>query len=747
MAVDHNSTESVMTHRIRLSVLLALSALCLAAHAADLGTSMAALPPLPKEMNTAPKADWLVQVVEQKTGVFRTGRDNEIAMTNGLIRRTWRVAPNGATVAFDNLMTGASILRGVKPEARVELNGQSYAVGGLDGQPDYAYLQPDWLDKMTANPDAFQCTAFEVGATAERFPWKRVRHAPDLPWPAPGASIVFQYAPPTGRLDGVVLSVHYEMYDGIPLMAKWFTLNNGSGKAVTLDSFVNEILAVVEAESVVDSREQWEAPNLYLESDYSFNGMDAMTGNRTTHWIPDPQYTTQVNYQLKTPVLMESRPPIGPDITVAAGESFESFRTFELLHDSTDRERRSLAQHRMYRALCPWAAENPILFHARKAKPAEARLAIDQTAEVGGEMVILSFGSGFNMEKEGPAYIAEIKELVDYAHSKNVELGGYSLLASRKVSEEDDVINPATGKRGGAIFGDSPCLGSKWGDKYFTTLTSFIERTGLDVLEHDGSYPGDLCASEKHPGHKGLKDSQWTQWKKISDFYRWCRARGTYLNVPDWYFLTGSSKTAMGYREVNWSLPRDRQIILGRQNIFDGTWQKMPSMGWMFVPLVEYQGGGAAATLEPLSQHLDAYEAHLAQNFGSGVQACYRGTRWYDTDETKAVVKKWISFYKQHRDILDSDIVHVRRADTRDIDCILHVNPWVKEKGLAMVYNPLDHAVEKTVTLPLYYTSLTDAAHIREQDGPAKEYSLDRAYKVELPVKMAAHGVTWFVLE
>ncbi len=736
-----------MTHLNRLSLILAFFPLCLAAHTTDLKSAVGSLPPLPQEMKSAPKRDWLVQRMDQKTGVFRTGNENEVAMTNGLIRRTWRVVPNGATVAFDNLMTGASIMRGVKPEARVELDGQDYEVGGLAGQPDYAYLQPDWLDKMTASPDAFQCTGFEVGTTAERFPWKRVRHAADLPWPAPGASIVFHYAPPSGKLAGVVLSVHYEMYDGVPLLAKWFTLQNGSGKALALDTFTNEILAVVEAESVVDSREQWEGPNLYIESDYSFHGMDAMTGNRTTQWIADPQYTTQVNYELKSPVLMESRPPIGPGVTLAAGESFEAFRTFELVHDSTDRERRSLAQHRMYRTLCPWATENPILFHARNAKPAAARLAIDQTAEVGAEMVILSFGSGFNMEKESPEYIAEVKELVDYAHSKHVELGGYSLLASRKVSEEDDAINPATGKRGGAIFGDSPCLGSTWGGQYFEKITRFIEETGMDILEHDGSYPGDLCASEKHPGHKGLKDSQWTQWKKITDFYEWCRARGTYLNVPDWYFLTGSSKTGMGYREVNWSLPRDRQIILGRQNIYDGTWQKMPSMGWMFTPLVEYQGGGAEATLEPLSKHLDAYEAHLAQNFGSGVQSCYRGPRWYDKDETKAVVKKWITFYKKYRDILDSDLVHVRRADARDLDCMLHVNPWVKEKGLAMVYNPLDQAVEKTITLPLYYTGLADAAQIREQEGTAQECKLDRARRVELSVKIAAHGNTWFVIE
>jgi hypothetical protein len=203
----------------------------------------------------------------------------------------------------------------------------------------------------------------------------------------------------------------------------------------------------------------------------------------------------------------------------------------------------------------------------------------------------------------------------------------------------------------------------------------------------------------------------------------------------------------MGYRETNWSLPRDQQIIHGRQNIFDGTWTKTPSMGWMFVPLVQYHGGGAAATLEPLAEHLDAYGAHLAQNFGSGVQACYRGPRLYDTEETKQLVKKWVSFYKKYRDTLDSDIIHVRRADGRDIDCMLHVNPTLRTKGLAMVFNPLNRHVKKELTLPLYYTGLTKTAQIRQQENKPKEYKLERDYTVTIPISMEAKSVTWFVIE
>jgi hypothetical protein len=362
-------------------------------------------------------------------------------------------------------------------------------------------------------------------------------------------------------------------------------------------------------------------------------------------------------------------------------------------------------------------------------------------------MIIYTFGSVLDMENEQPEYQARIKADVDYAHARGIEVGAYSLLASRSIGPEHDVINPKTGGTDGAVFGHSPCLGSAWGIAYFERIKRFIEATGLDLLEHDGSYPGDVCASTRHPGHRGLDDSQWTQWRQIADLYAWCRARGTYLNVPDYYFLAGSSKTAMGYRESNWSLPRERQILLGRQNLYDGTWTKAPSMGWMFVPLVEYQGGGAAATLEPLSEHLDAYEAHLANNFGAGVQACYRGPRLYDTEATQAVVRRWVSWFKRYRGILESDLIHLRRPDGRDVDCYLHVDPAHSPHALAVVFNPLDTEARREVDLPLYYAGLRKYAQVREQEGRARRLSLDRVYEIRVPVRVPARGLTWLVID
>ena len=702
---------------------------------------------LPAARDVPPSSgrDWLLQDGVAKATVSRGSHADELVLTNGLLRRVFRLAPNAATVAFDNLSNNQSLLRSVRPEAIVELQGVKYAVGGLEGQPVHNYLDPRWIERMVANPAAFRFESFQVGKTAARFPWQKHREwmPADLPWPPPGVSLTLTFLPPAkapAEIAALRVDVHFELYDGLPLLCKWISVENAGEKAVRLQSFISEILAVVESESIVDPTPRWQLPNLGVETDYTFGGMSGPNHGAAVYWGPDPLYATQVNYERTTPCLLECRPPLGPDQIIRPGEHFTSFRAFEMPFDSTDRERRSLATRRMYRTVAPWVTENPILMHVRSADPASVRMAVDQCHDVGFEMMIMTFGSGFDFESRNKKYQQHIKELTDYARSKGIALGGYSLLASRGAATAADNTQGSP-----ARFGVMPCLGARWGIDYLAQLKRFIEVAGLGVLEHDGSYPGDLCAATDHPGHRGLDDSQWVNWKAITGCYQWCRGAGVYLNIPDWYFLNGGSKTGMGYRETNWSLPREYQEIIERQNIFDGTWDKTPSMGWMFVPLTEYQGGGAAATIEPLKDHLPHYEQRLVNLFGAGVQACYRGPRLFDSPQTRGIVKKWVDFYKRHRAILDSDIIHLRRADGRDIDYILHVNPAIKEKGLLMVYNPLDREVCRTLTVPLYYTGLTEKAAVCERETASIEMPLDPQCRASLPVRVPARGVTWFV--
>ncbi len=547
------------------------------------------------------------------------------------------------------------------------------------------------------------------------------------------------------REDLPEIQVHYTLYDGIPLVEKWVTIHNTTAKPVRINKLVSELLKVNETEAIADPNINIELPSLYVESDYAFLAMNAKSANKqAVKWLTDTNYDTQTSYFFEAPCRLEVAPEFGPDTDVAPGETMTSVRAFELFRDSTDRERRGLAQRRLYRTVAPWSQENPVMVHLISSDPATIRKIIDQASEVGVEMIILSFGSGMDMESPDPAYHAKYKEVAEYAQSKGIVIGAYSLLASRgAATAPDNCQGPGNRIR----YGVMPCLGAKWGQGYLAQIKSFLTNTGFGVFENDGSYPGDTCAATNHPGHHGLADSQWVQFNAIADLYRWCRANAVYLNVPDWYIMNGSSKVAMGYKEGNWSLPRAEQEIIERQNIYDSTWEKTSSMGWMMVPLTEYGGGGAAATIEPLCDHLDHYEARLSHLFGSGTQACYRGPRIYDTDATKAVVKKWVTFYKNHREVLDGDMIHLRRPDGRDWDGFVHVNPKGREKGLAFFYNPLPEAITREIRVPLYYTRLSQAARVSVEGEASAVVQLDRTETAPLKVTIPAYKRTWLVFE
>ncbi len=74
---------------------------------------------------------------------------------------------------------------------------------------------------MKADPGAMGLIGFEAGEPIERMAWKRVRrHAPDAVWPPKGAYLRMDYGmAERSESNTVVVSVRYELYDGIPAMS------------------------------------------------------------------------------------------------------------------------------------------------------------------------------------------------------------------------------------------------------------------------------------------------------------------------------------------------------------------------------------------------------------------------------------------------------------------------------------------------------------------------------------------------
>ncbi len=701
-----------------------------------------------KQFDQVVPEDWLVKPPAAKANVYSAEKEGNIILYNGLVRRSFAKSPNFACFDFQNMATGQQLLRAIRPEARLTIDGKEYNVGGLVGQQEKAYLQQEWMKGFKAGTADFMYASHLVRDIKPFINWKRKTWA-SVQTQATGKELLISFTAAQPSLKDITVVVHYELYDGLPLIVKWIEVKNNSSKNIVINRMVNESLGLVEEESaVVGSPEQMKKQHgIYVETNYAFNNaMRYDISDQTTHWVTDSSYTSQVNYNYQTPCVLEVYPEKVTAVALAPGETIKSPRTHELLMDSYDRERRGMMIQRMYATVAPWTTQNPIFMHLVSRNDEQVIAAVGQCAATGYEALILSFGSHCNMEDTSAANVARWKKLTDYAHSKGILVGSYSLFSSRRINDETDVIDPKTGKPGGAFFGNAPCMGSQWGLTYISKLKYFMTQTGFDLFENDGPYPGDVCASTVHPGHKGLDDSQWRQMELQKGLYRWCNEQGIYVNAPDWYFLDGTHKIGIGYREVNFSLSRDQQKILNRQNIHDGTFEKLPSMSWGFVPLTRYQGGGPEAVLEPLKDHLKDYEMLMVQYYGAGVQACYRGPRLYDTTTTKALVSNTVSWYKKYRDILNAPIVHLRRADGRDWDGFMHVSPTLKDRAFVLLFNPTTETIHRQVSIPLYYTGLKSRAFVFEKDKTHRQMLVDDKDNLKLDASIPAGGYTWYVI-
>lgn len=80
------------------------------------------------------------------------------------------------------------------------------------------------------NPDAFHYVTYKTSAPKAPFEYTPRRHAPsNIVWPPKGLRVDFVFKAPfnaPAAHQGVLITVHYEIYDGIPLLAKWVTVEN-----------------------------------------------------------------------------------------------------------------------------------------------------------------------------------------------------------------------------------------------------------------------------------------------------------------------------------------------------------------------------------------------------------------------------------------------------------------------------------------------------------------------------------------
>jgi len=471
------------------------------------------------------------------------------------------------------------------------------AVGGLVAAPALgrsvasgAFLNRTGLDAPGAllpDPAAAALPYINVSTGPILAPWAWAPGArfsdPSLPWPPRGLRVeaLFGGAGAAAPWAGATVKIVYEAYDGIPLLSKRVEVQCAGACGVVLDAVTVEELALNYGWGPLASM-----PYAGQAADVP-GGSPLYPGTGRLTPILDFQYGTAAawtNDCLTAGCDAGSTQPrltAGDDAGLAfplrggAAGAWVSTRLWLLLHDDGPEqgapvplypssetywgctlgpcaagsgtafegaftERRGLALRRFLLAIAPQVAEAPLQYHLVASDSASVRAACDQMAAVGWEMLVQSYGSGFNLESSDPAYIARVKGDVDYCRAKGVEVGGYDLIGwTRDPGRGWAALDGAGHDSGNA------CFASGWFEFFTGAALSFANATGVAVYETDGPYAGYPCSNASHS--HGATNSVQLQSRNMAATYTAMRNAGIHVNAPDSWFAHGINKMGIGY--------------------------------------------------------------------------------------------------------------------------------------------------------------------------------------------------------
>ena len=152
--------------------------------------------------------DWLVSPFEQKATITNEGQN--IILNNGLVKRSFVIAPNVACFDYTNLTNGQQLIRSIEPEAKVVIDQITYKVGGLSGQKEKAYLQMDGIKNLQKADSDFIYTKYIISKIDPFINWKPTTWLGNAKQPT-GARIDFEYASTLPALKNIIIKVRHKV--------------------------------------------------------------------------------------------------------------------------------------------------------------------------------------------------------------------------------------------------------------------------------------------------------------------------------------------------------------------------------------------------------------------------------------------------------------------------------------------------------------------------------------------------------
>ena len=340
------------------------------------------------------------------------------------------------------------------------------------------------------------------------------------------------------------VTVHTEMYDGIPALSRWLTVAMKPGSKAAGPVVSQASMELLHIPWNLRNRLHAETafmPSLGIRNSGEAAGYVPVDGSTPPNFTSPMRSLWAYDDQLMGPwgedsameywydmgvneTMLDIKFPFGPGVNIT-GSPLETFRVYEILHEDDDLDRQGLARRKLLRTVAPQVGMDITPFFSVGGDSASIRAGADAAAEAGFGAIHTQVDSS-NMSA---AYIAQVRSDVEYVHSKGLAAAFYVLLQNPPgLTAKDEAIDPDTGEGDGVA-----CFATDFHQTFRANVEAFVRATGFDFVDTDGPYEAMSCASTTHQ-HAGLVDSQYAQWHANVEWYR------SLPSMPNPYSLVGS---------------------------------------------------------------------------------------------------------------------------------------------------------------------------------------------------------------
>ena len=612
-------------------------------------------------------------------------------LTDGICTKTYHIRPGGEKLG-DTWYPVFSFESESPFEAAVTVGGKFYEASPAKREQD---------NNLWNRPSSF--TADSVRTGRGRF----------------GDTVDITLVPRGPETPPLRLTIHYEISDRHPFLQKRVSVQNIGTQDVTVEGLTVDMLRFFNRVLPLSTFTN------YTQTD------DVKT--------PDPYYMGWTRMEF----------PDELDMILAPGESMESFDLYEAA-TAADRQEESVILHRIYKEIAPWICTLNLQLSVGSCQTTEELYqTVDVAAENGFEMLCFSVGQVFTNTGDYiprpdlfPDGYRDIKRLVDYCHARGLKTMPHcsAVIAWRntKVCQEHEdwqCLGPDGLRYDPFGFGNM-CYHSPWGDYIREKLFYLLDEIGFDGLALDGPVHGLVCEEKNHT-HRSPASVNFMNWMWEKKFYGDIAARGKILTVPEVWnaIFLGANETPGGYREEDQNEFGGMPLVaMTRACVYESRYHTPPCCIWTSFNLEEYHGH----SIEASEADTATYEHALAGMLGYGIDNSIYAKEPYIGESTKKVYFKWIGIFKQYRETLLGDFIHIAQPNGYQPDAVLHTRPDAETPALLIVFNPC--VEEKTVdyTLPLQYAGLAPGSSVMIE---GKRIRLDSVSGASVEISLAPHEV------